>query len=219
MPLLIQKIIQSFEFASIPPELANDFWLHLLGQCLKDSEVAMQRLGMCRPTSSELLGNLIVNNYVQWSDSPTSEIYKSWYLGQSSAARHQIGQFQGGNNIREHDTAVYLHDIQAAREGFRDCFIAVAAINVACWLARGKGYNLSTDLVSPLSPRHRSHLLPHSALHHWTCPLGLPQHPLVWRIFRSTLQEQWPSETQLSSTEEFSTVQLVEEQFHSIMIN
>ena len=119
MSLLIQKIIRSFEFASIPPELANDFWLHLLGQCLKDSEVAMQRLRMWRPTSSELLGNLLVNNYAQLSANPTSEIYKSWYLGQSSAAGHRIGQFQGGNNIREHDTAVYLHDIQAAREGFR----------------------------------------------------------------------------------------------------
>lgn len=52
--------------------------------------------------------------------------------GQTSAAGHRIGQFEDGNNIREHDTAVYLHDIQTAREGFRDCFIAVAAINIVC---------------------------------------------------------------------------------------
>lgn len=51
------------------------------------------------------------------------------------------------------------------------------------------GANLTMGLVCPLSPHHPSRLHLHSALRHWTALLGWHQHPLVWRIFHSTLKK------------------------------
>lgn len=51
------------------------------------------------------------------------------------------------------------------------------------------GSNSTMCLVCPLSPHHPSHFPLHSALRHWTRLLGWHQHPLVWRIFHSTLKK------------------------------